>query len=708
MTNTTLKMTAEETRTYLREQIEDYLNNEMGINTRGNFKCVAGTHDDNNPSMSLDRKNLQAHCFQCGAKFDIFDLVGIHENISDFKDQLEYLCDIYNVDIIHRKARTTAQKVTNPKKEKISTASTVHTVQTVQTACNKDYSELYRKWHADLNKCNYLTERGISPEIQKKYNIGYAPDFKVTGNATWQALIIPTSKSTFVARNIAPTDKNDRYKKIGGSSLFNLKKKLFEDNTPIFITEGEIDALSFLEVGAKAIGIGTTANVKKLADKLKNSEYLKTLDADRKPALIICLDNDKAGTEATTQLTELFKGTDWTLINACEGDIDNGTGNPIYATYKDANEILVKNRALFIEQVRLYEELATTKRTEKLENYKKEMTAYASLAGFWNGIKAGASTTFIPTGYSELDKTLDGGITEGLYIIGAISSLGKTTFTLQMADQIAKYGTDVLIFSLEMAKTELMAKSLSRITYMFGDVDMAKTTRGITTSAKYEKYSNEEVKTIENAVREYSTYAKNIYIKEGMGDVTIQTITNAVADHVEITKNKPVVIIDYVQLIAPDNDRLSDKQIIDRAVLGLKRLSRDFKIPVIAISSFNRQSYKEVVSMASFKESGAIEYGTDVLIGLQLEGAGTSNFDEMKQKSISNDVRTPRRIELKILKNRNGRTGDTLKYRFYSAFNFFEEEASNYMPLEVTTGNVEELSNTDEFDMSDIEDEYAY
>ena len=118
MAKTTLKMTSEEARTYLREQIEDYLNNDMGINTKGNFTCVAGTHDDNNPSMSLDRKNLQAHCFQCGAKFDIFDLVGINENITDFRDQLEFLCDLYYIDIVRTdnttRSRTTAKKVTNP------------------------------------------------------------------------------------------------------------------------------------------------------------------------------------------------------------------------------------------------------------------------------------------------------------------------------------------------------------------------------------------------------------------------------------------------------------------------------------------------------------------------------------------------------------------------------------------------------------------
>jgi replicative DNA helicase len=72
--------------------------------------------------------------------------------------------------------------------------------------------------------------------------------------------------------------------------------------------------------------------------------------------------------------------------------------------------------------------------------------------------------------------------------------------------------------------------------------------------------------------------------------------------------------------------------------------------------------------MSSFKESGAIEYSSDVLIGMQLKGAGDKNADleELKKK-------TPREVELKILKNRNGRTGEVIDFEFYSKYNDFEE-----------------------------------
>lgn len=676
----------ETVRIYLKERIIDYLKFEMGINTRNNFSCITQQHTDNHPSMSFDKKNLQVHCFQCGAKLDIFDIVGIHRNITGFKEQFEFLCNLYNVDITQIKINKNEESSTKINKQDIP----------------KDFSELYKKWNQNIKNCDYLNKRGISTKVQKKYNIGYTTDFYGTfdketkKNETWNAVIIPINKSAYVARNINPKDKNNRYKKVGKCCIFNLNKKLFENNEPIFITEGEIDALSFIEIGEKAIGLGSTANVKQFANKILKSEFLNNMSDKDKPAFIICLDNDKAGEDATKEIFMLFEGSNYTILNACNPKLKNYS--PIYDIYHDANEILQNNRTLFISQTSIYKELVTTKRNEKVESYKKDTSAFGCLFNFWKGIKSGASTAFIPTGYLKLDEILGGGITEGLYIIGAISSLGKTTFTLQMADQIAKNGNDVLIFSLEMAKTELIAKSLSRITYMFGDINMAKTTRDITTSKKYEKYSKDELNTIENAVKEYSTYAEKIYIKEGIGDITVEAIRNAVREHIELTKVLPVVVIDYIQLIISNNEKLNDKQTIDRAVLGLKRLSRDYKIPVIAISSFNRQSYKEEVSMASFKESGALEYGSDVLIGLQLQGAGSKNFDEMQQKSISNDMQTPRRIELKILKNRNGRTGDTINYKFYSAFNFFEEDNNGYKVITINPEKVLKLAELEMFD----------
>lgn len=431
------------------------------------------------------------------------------------------------------------------------------------------------------------------------------------------------------------------------------------DTKPAFIVEGVIDALSVIEGGFNAVGLGSTSNVRKFLEKLKTFTNPTTL--------ILALDKDEAGTKATE---ELKIGLEEAKIKYIESDL--------YKECKDANELLQKDKEAFISTMKKAEEdainLQQAELLEEKEEYKKN---YASnyIKDFIDGIKERANTPFIPTGFVRLDEALDGGLYEGFYGIGAISSLGKTTFMLQMADQIAKSGQDVLIFSLEMSRSELMAKSISRQTLLLstsGTKD-AKTTRGITVLKRYENYNEREKALINEAIKSYSDYSKNIVIVEGNGDIGTAQVREAIEKHIRLTGKKPVVIIDYLQILAPYNDRATDKQNTDRAVSELKRISRDNKLCIFAISSLNRDNYNSKISMQAFKESGAIEYSADVLIGLQFKGQGTKDFDIDEAKSKSNDVNTPREIEAIILKGRNSGTGIKINYNYYPAFNFFQE-----------------------------------
>ena len=407
--------------------------------------------------------------------------------------------------------------------------------------------------------------------------------------------------------------------------------------------------MSICDVGGEAVGIGSTSMIGKLIETLQN--------AKQKPVqpLIIALDNDKAGQNATTKLSE---GLDKLDIPYFEYNIAK--------PYKDANEFLMQDRQGLIDKVK-----AVNLNPEQA--IYSESNVYSHLQEFLDGIAESVDTPYIPTGFTALDSVLDGGFYEGLYIIGAISSLGKTTLAMQICDNIANSGNDVLMFSLEMARAELMAKSISRLTLLDvlqngGDTRNAKTARGITTGSRWLRYSPIEKELIQRAAETYGTYARNIYIHEGIGNIGTAQIRQIVGNHIRITGKKPLVLVDYLQILAPEDVRATDKQNTDKAVTELKRISRDFKIPVFAVSSFNRENYKLPVSYASFKESGAIEYSSDVLIGLQMKGAGKKDFDSEMAKT-----KNPREIELVILKNRNGETGKTLEFKFYPMFNFFEE-----------------------------------
>ena len=90
----------------------------------------------------------------------------------------------------------------------------------------------------------------------------------------------------------------------------------------------------------------------------------------------------------------------------------------------------------------------------------------------------------------------------------------------------------------------------------------------------------------------------------------------------------------------------------------------------------NRMSYSDIISMAALKESGAIEYTADVCIGLQL-----SNMDQIKvgtstgkaEKTIRQMKGKPERdMEIVIFKNRNGKIGDELPFKYYAMFHHFD------------------------------------
>ncbi len=538
-----------------------------------------------------------------------------------------------------------------------------------------DYSSFFLQAHEHISETEY--HRGLSRETLDRFQIGYVENWthpKAPNAPVSPRLIIPTSKYSYLARDTRgemPENQQQYSKsKVGAVRIFNAGA-LRSTKKPVFIVEGEIDALSIMDVGGAAVGLGSVSNARNL---------LAMLD-DRKPEcpLLLALDQDEAGRKAEKELTEglIKRGIRFFSVNITDGS-------------KDANEALNKDRAKFREAVLAVENIEAEAMDAAVETLRDESVGNA-LQDFLDNIEKSKTATCIPTGFSCLDALLDGGLYAGLYIVGAISSLGKTTFCLQIADQIADQGVDVLIFSLEMARDELIAKSVSRITAMedlrqYGSTVHAKTTRGILTGARWASYNRKEQEIICDSMEVYKGYASNLFITEGVGDVGVEQIRNKVRRHVQITGKKPVVLIDYLQIIAPADPRATDKQNTDKAVLELKRLSRDYGIPVIGISSFNRDNYKAPVNLASFKESGAIEYSSDVLLGLQYAGMDymegeddkkrEKRIREMMEQNMKNAKEgKAQKIQVKVLKNRNGSKGDT-QMDFYPKFNWFADSAA--------------------------------
>lgn len=286
-------------------------------------------------------------------------------------------------------------------------------------------------------------------------------------------------------------------------------------------------------------------------------------------------------------------------------------------------------------------------------------------------------TPDISTGYPGLDALIDGGLLPGMYVIGADSSLGKTSFCLQLADQVAESGRDVLFISIEMSTDQLIAKSLSRQTYrrdlqLGSNGEHAVTARGMLSQKKRKLFTAKMWnRYYESFMRYREDVAPHLFIFERTGDMEISKVQDIVENHIYTTGRRPLVIVDRLQSLAALDPRFIGKQNMESTSLILKGLSMNFGLPVICISSLNQESYAAPVSPASFEDGEVIERSFDVLIGLQYAGIdlspGESEAD--RQTRVQDLYKCNEELaaagesvslELKLLKNRMGKKGSCL------------------------------------------------
>ena len=500
-------------------------------------------------------------------------------------------------------------------------------------ALKNDFKAYYEELEANDKEpaIKYLEQRGIKREAIK--NVLY--------DKKYNSVIFPVSESHCIYRSINQDSKGNK----PGSNLDIYNKHLLKDNQlkEIFITESIIDGLS---LNREFISLNSVSNKEKLIETIREG-----LDKVKDKLFILALDNDKAGEEAREHIIKEFKKLNikYTVFS-------------FNRKYKDINQYLQAEPEALEDQI-------------KNKSYLKPDLVSNYLDQFLKDIEANKHKEAIKTSFNKLDSFLDGGFYPGLYVIGAISSLGKTTFIQQITDNIAFKGQDILFFSLEMSKFEMVGKSLSRLTF-----ESIKTrTEAVTTRQILKNSFNKQVLLDSGAGAKYESISNHLSIIEGGFNTNLNDVKSKIENYIELTGAKPVVVIDYLQILQTgDNGTGTEKQKIDYLVTELKRISRDNGLTVIVISSFNRENYLSGVGFESFKESGAIEYTADVVFGLQLEAVnnldkGQGKITENREKLNKAKEATPRKIELICLKNRNGKSYFKVNYEFYSKFNYFLE-----------------------------------
>lgn len=251
--------------------------------------------------------------------------------------------------------------------------------------------------------------------------------------------------------------------------------------------------------------------------------------------------------------------------------------------------------------------------------------------------KGDGSLRGIPTGFPDLDNYLAGLQKSDLVILAARPSLGKTTFALDIARNVAiKSKIPVGIFSIEMAKEQL----IDRLICAEANIDLWKLRTG-----RLSADGPDNDFTRVQAGMDILSDAP-IFIDDAPSPTIMQMRT--MARRLQAEHGLGLIVIDYLQMIQPQNSRDSSVQQITEISRGLKGLARELDVPVLSLSQLSRaveSRSPSIPRLSDLRESGSIEQDADVVMFIYREDKDRPNTD---RKNIADII---------IAKHRNGPVG---------------------------------------------------
>jgi replicative DNA helicase len=274
----------------------------------------------------------------------------------------------------------------------------------------------------------------------------------------------------------------------------------------------------------------------------------------------------------------------------------------------------------------------------------------------------GGQISGVSTGFNDLDSLLGGLHASDLIIIAGRPGMGKTALATNMAFHAARLrakdkadgaqpmrGSPVLLFSLEMAASQLSARVLSEQT----EIEMRKIRTGRLSDPEWDRF----VQTAQ-VLGDLPLYI------DDTGGISIAQIA-ARSRRLKREKNIGLILVDYLQLIEPASRRHENRvQEVSEITKGLKTLAKELSVPVVALSQLsrgvdNRDDKRPVLS--DLRESGSIEQDADVVMFVYREEyylksrepeAGTSEHADWMEKM----ERCHRKAEILVEKHRHGPT----------------------------------------------------
>ena len=637
----------------------------------GGFCCIAPDCNNgrgkNATGANLYKENTRLHCHVCGGDFSNIDVIAHHLGISttgeDFIEVLKHGCRYFG---IYTNFDNNQSAINTPELEIIRSD--------IETAQN------------NLANLPASARRGLSIDTLKHFGCGFisdwiAPKARLESKKIFPSrrLIIPTSEQHYLASAIDRQTIDKKYWKMhaGNKEIFNLNA-VTPETTFVIIVEGEIDAMSIWQATngkIPVIAIGGAAG-KNWIQSL-NSIFM---NSDKKPPMFIIFDNDDAGKkDAPILYDELLKNG---YPAAFDFLPDDELGHKM-----DANDFLKNFGEEKLEEIILNASKTLQNRLQPpllpsmvQQHLPEEKTPNLRLNGsqslqainiifqnesdfflhdFQENIERRKKYSDRKTGFSNIDTNQI--FLPGIYILGGLPSIGKTTFAWQLLEQCADAGEHCLFISYEMSLIQLRSKSLARELWL-QDSNSTLTATQISIGGRNNALL-EIIAKRQNSTRDFRTVK--------FSHERITELLPALEMFCTSLDKPPIIAIDYLQRIPFDGKERRE------GVSNNMHLLKDFQLKtdstIIALSSLNRDNYSAPISFESFKETGEIEYFADVMWGLQLYCVNSSSgkiiedrlrFEEAKKDS-------PRQMQLKCIKNREGNIYDCF-FNYFSAHEHFQ------------------------------------
>lgn len=704
----------------IKSHLGEYLRQYHGVEDPSKaFRCLNPDHEDRHPSMSYDEKTNKVHCFSCGKTYDLIDLVELEQTHSkDLKTAIVWVDDWLGkepqIQETHKNATRKPEtdfRYKYPKKN--------------ETSQGEAYLSDLRGFKRAKQVMDFFQVVSDAERI-------YFPHDLDNPSMSYQSRVFDENGNKGRRYSRPSGMKSSVYDPCGYMGEGSIGLKLNQETVKSFcfvIVEGEIDFLSIEDLIANGdlkrseegdevfpIGLSSTQNTKLFANALdRMPDGLR-----KKSRFIIATDNDRAGKECSEILKGIFKKRDLPFID-CQGSVGDNPEALFLDGCKDANDSLKKDRKAFAVRIRTavtkFEDISELQKTKSLDAYREANSATSVLNLLKIDMEAPEELDNVPmkTHFRALDALLGDELMPGsIFSIGGYSGTGKTTLALQIADQMAVCeGRDILYFCLEQSPRILLAKSLSRLTFFNdrykpfstdtqrkGDAyyhasKLSKTATGILQKQKWRKATKDEKEAVKKAEREYALYSDRIFFfepkKPSKSDdagedwgMNARDISEIVKNHIAMTGNKPVVFIDYLQILTPMNQSDSNLfKTIEDNFKEIKKLAVSEDLLVFVISALNRSGEKDSDqgsqgSLTAFRGSAIIEYSSDYAISLQDRDKADKKADKKARERDDDaeakpekDPLAPKEINMTVLKNRLGEMDKSCRFQFYGAFNAY-------------------------------------